>query len=299
MTSTQTGGYPKGAKETSDKDGNRLYRVNFLNIDGGRDPLYIDDDEAKGVKIFKGKKLPADVAKKVVTEICRLLKKKQPNYYRKWCRGVTEAEQKRREQDLIKNRANPQALDLSLYPGFRFELVDVLNTTIDGNPRTYIYYGEQQRLTTPKNLKGTKLFNESVIIPIRKNMTLEQALVAHHIKSTKAKINYKRTGNLTKGRASTTSRAGTSHRKSSPSPTRRKASPTGASSSSPNGVGRASSAKRKLLKMSKGEVKRSCQNIWKVKDLDKMLKDLNLSTTGLKQDKCQRLQDYHFSHQSK
>jgi len=279
-SSNQIAGYPKGAKETTDKEGNRLYRVNFLNIDGGRDPLYIDDEESKGVKIFKGKKLPADVAKKVVTEICRLLKKKQPNYYRKWCRGVTEQEQKRREEDLMKNRGNPQGLDLSLYPGFRFELVDILNTTIDDNPRTYIYYGEQQRLTTPKNLKGTKLYNESVIIPIRKNMTLEQALIDHHLKSAKAKANYKRTGNLIKGRSKTKlsgrSKGGSSSRLSPKTQT-----------------------KKKILKMSKGELRRNCENIWKVKDLNKMLKELNLSTTGLKQDKCQRLQVFYQEHSKK
>jgi len=259
----QSAGYPKGSKETTDADGNRMYRVNLINKEGGRDPLYIDDDDTKGVKIFRGKKLPADVAKKVVTEVCRLLKKQQPNHYKKWCRGVTEAELKHRESDLVKHRSNPDNLDLSLYPGFRFELVDVLNTTIRGNPRTYIYYGEQRRLSEPKKLKGSKLYNESMIIPIRKNMTLEQALVDHHYKSLKAKANSKKTGNL---KRRSYARAGQ----------RRKLSPG-----------------ERAMRMTKGELERSCKNIWKVKDLDVILKDLGLSATGLKADKCQRLQQYH------
>jgi len=265
----QSGGYPKGAKESRNKKGYRLYRVNFLNVDGSQDPLYIDDDEDKGVKIFRGKRLPGDVAKKVVTEICRLLKKKQPTYYKKWCKGVTEDQLKQRTEDIIKNRQTPEKIDLSLYPGFRFELVDTLNTTIDGENRTYVYYGEQHRLTNPKRLKGSKLYNESNIIPIRKNMTLEQALVDHHFKSNQAKQNYKKTGNL----KSSSSSASTS--KSGGSPRQR--------------------IKNQLKKMSTKELHRNCQNNWKVQDLNEMLRSLNLSQSGLKKDKCERLQLWHKS----
>ena len=48
-------------------------------------------------------------------------------------------------------------IDWSKYPGFRFELRDTMNTTSDGESRTYSYYGERIKLDRPKKYNNNRV----------------------------------------------------------------------------------------------------------------------------------------------
>ena len=291
-----SGGYVKGQKSSTDKKGYRNFIVYTL-VGDEKNPLYRDNDEVlKEMKIFRGKS-PKEVAKKVVTEICQMIKKSDPTDYKKYCRAVTVSEISKREKDVMKlesvaikdPRQADQMVNWTLYPGFRFELQDAMNTTSDGNPRNYIYYGERIKLDQPKKYKGKKFSYESQVIPIRKDYTLVQALIDHHYKSQKATKRYNQTKNFEKHRRSK-SKSKTKSKKSSK---RRSKSKSKSSRSRKNSK---STTKNKILNLTTAEITRKCSpghKSFKVPELNKILTNLDLSTSGTKPTKCQRLLDYY------
>lgn len=264
------GGYVKEQKLQTDPKGLRVFVVYTL-VGEEKIPHYKNDDEDQGMQLFRGKS-PKEVAKKVVTEICQMIKKTDPPGYKQFCRAVTGKEIKEREKELLEiedlavkdlKKANSQ-VDWTKYPGFQFVIEDTMNNTSDGTPKTNIYYGERMKLDTPKKYKGNKFSFESQVIPIRKDYTLVQALIDHIYKSDKAVKRYKKTQNFAKSRKRSTSRKKTIH--------------------------------NKIIKMTISEIKRKCgkgKNSWKIEELNDVLSDLSLSKSGSKADKCKRLIKYH------
>lgn len=197
MSSSHEGGYTKGQRSVTVPNGNRLFNV-YLVKGTERNPLYKDSNEdTTDLKIFKGKS-PKEVAKKVVTEICRQLKGEDPKSYVKICKSITSAEAKKRHDKLSSVGDDWAKIDLKDYPGFRFELIDVLNKTTDGEKRSYLYYGERMKLDISKKFKTNKFSFESNVIPIRKDLNFQQALLDHIIKSKQAKKRYEGTLNFVK-----------------------------------------------------------------------------------------------------
>lgn len=195
MHDTHEGGYTKGQKSITIPNGNRLFNV-YLIKGEERNPLYKDNNEnSTELKIFRGKS-PKEVAKKVVTEICRQLKSEDPKSYQKICKSVTSAEAKKRHEKLLSVDDDWNKIDLKDYPGFRFELVDALNRTSNGEKRSYLYYGERVKLDAFKKFKASKFMFESNVIPIRKDLNFQQALLDHIIKSKQAKKRYQSTLNF-------------------------------------------------------------------------------------------------------
>lgn len=275
----QVGGFVKGQKSSVDPSGYRIFNV-YTIVGDLSNPLYIEDDPNKGMKKFKGKS-PKEVAKKVVTDICQMMKKSDPIGYKKWCRYVTSSDVSKREKELmniekiaVKDSKKADGLvDWSRYPGFQFILEDTMNMTSDGSSRKYKYYGERTKLDEAKKFKGKKFLFESQVIPIRKDYTLVQALLDHIHKSDKAVKRYKNTLNFAKHRS-------------------REKSITGVGGSKPK-----SDIHHKLTQLSISEIKRKCsqkgKNSWKVNDLNQVLKGLNLSRSGTKSEKCNRILQYH------
>ena len=190
----------KGQKSRTDNKGNRVFMV-YLIKGEQKNPLYKNNNERKELKIFKGKS-PKEVGKKVVTEVCRLLKKENPKYYKQVCRPVTEKEMTDRDKILKELDADSEwdKVDVSKYPGFQFELVDMMNVTSDGLKRSYMYYGERIKLEMPKKFKGKKFDYESQVIPMRKDYNFQQALIDHVTKSKLARKRYSKTKNFEKHR---------------------------------------------------------------------------------------------------
>jgi hypothetical protein len=269
----QTGGYVKEQKLKLDNKGHRVFVVYTLKGDE-KLPYYKNDDEQLGLQQFKGKS-PKEVAKKVVTEICLMVKKTNPNDYIKYCRAVTPDEIAKRDKIILAMenlavrdpyKADSQ-IDWSQYPGFQFILEDTMNTTSDGSPKTAKYYGERIKLDNPKKYKGNKFGYESQVIPIRKDYTLVQALIDHIYKSTEATSRYKKTQNFAKYRKRSTSRKGDIH--------------------------------DKIMRMTISDIKRKCgkgKNSWKVNELNDVLSALGLLRTGSKEEKCDLLVEYHREH---
>lgn len=195
MSSSHEGGYTKGQRSITVPNGNRLFNV-YLIKGSEKNPLYKDsNEETTDLKIFRGKS-PKEVAKKVVTEICRQLKSEDPKSYVKICKSITSAEAKKRHEKLLSVGDEWEKIDLKDYPGFRFELIDVLNRTSDGEKRSYLYYGERTKLDITKKFKANKFSFESNVIPIRKDLNFQQALLDHIIKSKVAKKRYEGTLNF-------------------------------------------------------------------------------------------------------
>jgi hypothetical protein len=269
----QTGGYIKEQKLKLDNRSNRVFVVYTL-VGDEKLPHYKNNDEDLGMQQFRGKS-PKEVAKKVVTEICLMVKKTDPTGYKKSCRAVTPSEIAKRDKSLlaIENIAikDPyqadSRIDWSQYPGFQFILEDTMNTTSEGVPKTSKYYGERIKLDNPKKYKGNKFGYESQVIPIRKDYTLVQALIDHIYKSTEATSRYKKTQNFAKYRKRSTSRKGDIH--------------------------------DKIIKMTISDIKRKCgkgKSSWKVNELNDVLTALGLLKTGSKEEKCARLVEYHREH---
>lgn len=269
----QTGGYVKEQRLKLDTKGHRVFVVYTLKGDE-KLPYYKNNDEQLGMQQFKGNS-PKEVAKKVVTEICLMVKKSDPSGYKQFCRAVTPDEIEKRNKNILSienlavrdpNKADSQ-IDWSQYPGFQFILEDSMNTTSDGSSKTSKYYGERIKLDNPKKYKGNKFNYESQVIPIRKDYTLVQALIDHIYKSTEATSRYKKTQNFAKYRKRSTSRKGDIH--------------------------------DKVLKMTISDIKRKCgkgKNSWKVNELNDTLTALGLSRNGSKEEKCTRLVEYHREH---
>lgn len=276
----QVGGYVEGQKSSTDPEGYRVFVVYTL-VGDTAEPLYKDDNaEVKEMKTFRGKS-PKEVAKKVVTEICQMIKKSDPAGYKKWCRAATSADINKREKELmdlenlvIKDVDKASAkINWNYYPGFQFIMEDTLNQISEpgatgSRARTYKYYGERVKLDEGKKYKGKKFNYESQVIPIRKDYTLVQALIDHIYKSDKAAKRYSKTQNFAKHR----NRKRSSSRKRSP-------------------------AHQNLMKMNLPELKRKCNtkgsNSWKVTELDQILRDLGLTRIGNKGDKCRRIIEYY------
>lgn len=274
----QFGGYVRGQKSSTDDKGNRVFIV-YTQTGDEKHPLYKDNDEdLREMKIFRGK-TPQTVAKKVVTEICQLIKKTDPAGYKKFCRAVTATDMIKREKALlsIKDEKNiDRAINWSYYPGFRFELRDNMNSTSDGVPRTYKYYGERVKLDKPKKYGNNRFSYEPQVIPIRRNYTLGQALVDHLNKSEKAAKREKKNQNFAKYRGR--------RRSSSRSRSKKK------------------EMKSKLLSMSPTEISRRCHKgtkSWKVAELNQILTGLSLAKTGTKEEKCQRILEFYKKNKSK
>lgn len=191
------GGYQKDHVSNYDTKGYRNFTVNLLkNIEGDtgsfeKNPLYINDNQNEGLKHFRGR-TPKEAAKKVVTEVCRILKKDNINI----CKPISIKDLEEREQYLLDNLNNIANIKLTNYNGFQFELVDVLNKKSIGESRVYHYYGERVKLPEEKIFKDNKFSYESNVIPIRKHYILIQALIDHIVKSKKAQINYGKTKNF-------------------------------------------------------------------------------------------------------
>jgi hypothetical protein len=295
QTNTQSGGFVKGQKSSVDPRGYRIFNV-YTIVDVVHNPLYIDDDPNKGMKKFKGKS-PKEVAKKVVTDICQMMKKSDPAGYKRWCRFVTSTDITKREKELlsiekvaVKDSAKADALvDWNRYPGFQFILEDSLNMTSDGTSRKYMYYGERIKLDEAKKFKGKKFLFESQVIPIRKDYTLVQALLDHIHKSDKAVKRYKNTLNFAKHRSRSKSGVSTT--------------PTVAASGGSSKSKSDNSIHNKLIQLTVSEVKRKCsqkgKTSWKVNQLNEVLKGLNLSRSGTKAEKCTRIIQYHQLHHKK
>tara|TARA_R100001163_G_C5062574_1_gene199674 strand:- start:786 stop:1634 length:849 start_codon:yes stop_codon:yes gene_type:complete len=265
----QLGGYSKEQKLKTDSKGLRVYVVYTL-VGTEKIPHFRNNDEDLGMQQFRGKS-PKEVAKKVVTEICQMVKRTDPSGYKKYCKAVSQDEVEKRNQELldIENLAvrDPKKADSQVnwnnYPGFQFILEDTMNTTSDGTPKTTRYYGERIKLDVPKKYKGNKFNYESQVIPIRKDYELVQALIDHIYKSKKATKRYKKTQNFAKYRKRSTSRKKTVH--------------------------------NKIMKMTISEIKRKCgksKNSWKVEEINDILTGLALVKTGSKEDKCKRLVAY-------
>jgi len=269
----QTGGYVKEQKLKLDNKGHRVFVVYTL-VGDEKLPHYKNNDEEQGMQLFKGKS-PKEVAKKVVTEICMMVKKTDPTGYKKSCRAVTPDEIEKRNKNILEienlavrdpYKADSQ-IDWSQYPGFQFILEDTMNTTSEGVAKTSKYYGERIKLDNPKKYKGNKFGYESQVIPIRKDYTLVQALIDHIYKSTEATSRYKKTQNFAKYRKRSTSRKGDIH--------------------------------DRILKMTISDIKRKCgkgKSSWKVNELNDVLSSLGLMRTGSKEEKCDRLVAYHREH---
>jgi len=303
----QVGGFVKGQKSSVDSRGYRIFHV-YTKVGSEQHAVYIDDkDHSKGMKKYKGKS-PKEVAKKVVTDICQTIKKTDPTGYKKWCHFVTTSDIIKREKELlsiekiaVKDTEKADTLvDLAKYPGFQFVLEDTMNTTSNGTPRKYLYYGERTKLDEAKKFKGKKFIYESQVIPIRKDYTLVQALLDHIHKSDKAIKRYKNTLNFDKYRSR--SRTGTKVSKKGSSSSESLASNNsvvsgGSKSKSDNPI------HHKLTQLSTSEVKRKCsqkgKNSWKVNQLNEVLKGLNLSRLGTKTEKCNRIIQYHQLHHKK
>lgn len=212
FVSEQTGSGSKGQRSKTDSDGNRVFSV-FTYSGNTPWPVYKEGDEDSGLKLFRGK-TPQTVAKKVVTEICQMIKKDNPTYFRKHCQPVSSKEIRVREKELegIKDTRNvDKYINWDNYPGFRFDLQDTMNSTADGKPRVYKYYGERMKLDNPKKYNQNKFQIEPDVVPIRKNYTLGQALLDHMKKSKKAAERERKNQNLSK-----------SSRKKSRGPSRRR-----------------------------------------------------------------------------
>ena len=267
---SQQGGYVDGQRLKKDSKGNRVFVV-YTIVGDEKIPHFRNNDEDMGMQQFRGKS-PKEVAKKVVTEICQMVKKTDLDAYKKYCRAVTQQEIKKREKDLLSienlavrdpKKADSQ-IDWTQYPGFQFILEDTMNTTSDGTPKTAKYYGERIKLDNPKNYKGNKFNYESQVIPMRKDYTLVQSLIDHIYKSNQATKRYKKTQNFSKYRKRSTSRKKTTH--------------------------------NKILNMTISEIKRKCgknKNSWKIGELNDILSSLGLSKAGSKDEKCDRLIKYH------
>lgn len=267
----QFGGYIRGQKSSTDEKGNRVFIV-YTHTGDEKYPLYKDnDEELKEMKFFKGK-TPQTVAKKVVTEICQMIRKSDPAGYKKFCRAVTESDIKKREKELtgIKDDKNiDKYINWSHYPGFRFELRDTMNSTSDGVPRTYLYYGERAKLDHPKKYNGNRFSYEPQVVPIRRDYTLGQALVDHLNKSEKAAKRERKNQNFAKYR------------------TKRSLS---------RSRSRKNTVKTRILEMSVTEISRRCHKgtkSWKISELNNILTGLGLSKTGNKEDKCKRILAYY------
>lgn len=265
----QFGGYVKGQKSGTDEKGNRVFIV-YTHTGDEKHPLYKDNNEdLNEMKLFRGK-TPQTVAKKVVTEICQMIRKTDPSGYKKFCRAVTQTDLKLRRKDLLdhkNDRIVDKLINWSKYPGFRFELRDTMNSTSDGKARTYLYYGERVKLDRPKKYNDNKFNFEPQVIPIRGNYTLGQALLDHHHKSIKAVKREKKNQNFSKYRK-TRSRS-TSRKKT---------------------------IKNKVVNMTVTEISRRCQKgklSWKVSELNDVLNGLNLIKSGTKEDKCKRILNYY------
>lgn len=195
----EIGGGSKGQQSKTDLDGNRIFRV-FTYSGKTSYPLYKDGSD-EDLKLFKGK-TPQTVAKKVVTEICQMIKKDNPTYFKKHCQPVTSKELNIREKELEKGINDIRNIDKYInwdnYPGFRFDLEDTMNSTSDGKNRIYKYYGERMKLDNPKKYNENKFQIEPNVIPIRKNYTVAQAFLDHLKKSTKAAEREKKNQNLRK-----------------------------------------------------------------------------------------------------
>lgn len=200
FVSHQTGGGAKGQRSKTDSDGNRVFSV-YTYSGNTPWPLYKEGgDEDSGLKLFRGK-TPQTVAKKVVTEVCQMIKKDNPTYFKKNCQPVTSREIHLREKELesIKDTRNiDKYINLDYYPGFRFDLQDTMNNTADGKARIYKYYGERVKLDNPKKYNQNKFQIEPNVIPIRKNYTLGQAFLDHLKKSKKAAEREKHNQNLSR-----------------------------------------------------------------------------------------------------
>lgn len=286
------GGYVRGQKSSKDPKGNRNFVVYTL-VGDERIPLYKNNDEdLREMIVFRGKS-PKEVAKKVVTEICQMIKKSDPKDFKNFCRAVKNSDLKKREHEIMKienvakvdpNRAESM-VNWDMYPGFQFELRDIMNTTSDGKPRNYIYYGERIELDKPKKYKGKKFMYESQVIPIRKDYTLVQALIDHHYKSEKAIKRYSKTQNFKKYRSSRKkSRKTSSKKKRSNSKTKKTSSR------------RKSKTHRTIMNYSPKEIRQKCSpgyKSFKITELNEILQSLNLSTRGAKPDKCKRILAYY------
>lgn len=276
----QEGGYVKGQKSTTDEKGNRVFIV-YTHTGDQKHPLYKDNDEdLRELKIFKGR-TPQTVAKKVVTEICQMIKKTDPAGYKKFCRSVTVNDLKKRSKELLalKGEVNiDKKIDWSKYPGFRFELQDTMNSTADGNPRSYLYYGERLKLDQPKKYNGNRFGFEPQVIPIRGTFSLGQALLDHHIKSENAAKREKKNQNFSKHRAKRKSRSGSRKKKAS------------------NQSGGNSVFKQRFLAMTPIQISRRCGKGrlgWKVSEMNQVLNYLGLPKNGNKQEKGERIMSYY------
>jgi hypothetical protein len=297
-----------------------------------KNPLYVDDDQEKEFKTFKGK-TPKEVAKKVVTEVCRLLRKEN---YKQFCIPIKVSDLEKRRKLLWETKDNIENVDMSLYHGFQFELVDTLNKTSDGHRRVYKYYGERIKLENPKKYKGKNFHYESQVIPIRKDYDIVHALLDHEFKSQNAQTRYKKTLNFERsasrvksspkksakkpknsiGKLSKTSpktKTSPSNSKKNSKSSKRSRSPTRSKSSS--GGGSRKKAKKNtrsrslsrtkpmdadtifrnhLSKMTHLEVISYCNspNV-KMSELNIILDVLRLPKTGAKENKCERIKAYY------
>lgn len=287
----QMGGFIKGQKSMVDPKGYRNFQV-YTIVGDLSNPLYIDDDPNKGMKKFKGNS-PKEVAKKVVTDICQMMKKSDPTGYKKWCRHVTSVDIKKREEELlniekiaVKDVAKADSLiDWSKYPGFLFILEDTLNMVSEGVARRYKYYGERIKLDEAKKFKGKKFNYESAVFPIRKDYSLVQALLDHIHKSDKASSIYKRTKNFEKSYKDRKMRAGM--------PKKAKVKKGDVISDTID----TENIRDTILDLSLIEIKRKCGHksvtCWNIGELNSILIGLELATTGTKIDKCNRILQWY------
>lgn len=275
----QTGGYIKGQEGKTDDKGNRIFMVLLLKGED-KNPLY-KDDNSNEFKIFKGKS-PKEVAKKVVTEVCRLLKLEDPEYYRRVCRAITEEELEERNKEIIGLGTNIQNIDLKKFPGFHFELIDTMNKTSDGKERSYRYYGERIKLNNAKIYKGKKFNYEAQVLPLRKDYNLNQASYDHIIKSKEAKSRYNKTNNFEKRHSRSRTKSKNRSKSNNKHNIRIEQSGKGTNDNKHY---------NKMLNMTDNQIKLYCKKL-RISDINQILEYHNLSLSGTKITKCQRLIDF-------
>ena len=226
----------------------------------------IDNDDDKEVKLFKGKH-PKEVAKKVVTEVCRLLKLSDPKNMN-ICKPVTLNDIEKRDKFIHSIKEDWHKVDIMMFPGFLFELEDIMNKTFSGQERKYLYYGERVLLDNAKNFKGSKFIYEAQVLPIRKGFTFEQAVIDHGSKSSVAKSRYQKTQNFEKRRRS-------------------------------RSLDR--NLKNKILNMSYSELMSKCLNKggWKLDEINNVLDSFKQSKDGNKNEKCKRIISFYKSNSAK